>query len=49
MIGREECLVLRIENSDRAKVGASENDRMGKVQTCAYMRIENMHESFGPI
>ena len=49
MIARVECLVLIIENSDRVKSGDSENERMGKVQIDACMRIENRHESFGPI
>ena len=49
MIAREECLVLRIENSNRPKVDDSENERMGKVQIDTCMRMENVHESFGPI
>ena len=44
---REECIVLRIENSNRSKVGDSENERMGKVQIDACVRLENRHESFG--
>ena len=49
MIATIECLVLIIENSDRAKAGDSDNERMRKVQIDACMRIENMRESFGPI
>ena len=33
MITGEECLVLRIENSDRAKVGYSENGAMEKCKS----------------
>ena len=49
MISREECLVLRIENSDRAKAGDSENERMGNAQIDAFTRMENGHDVFGPI
>ena len=49
MIERPDCLVLRIENADRAKVDDSENERMGKVKIDAHMRMENRHESFDPI
>ena len=49
MIAREECLVLRIENSDREKVGHSENERIGKVQIEACMKIGNRHERFDTI
>ena len=41
VIAREEYLVLRIENGDRAKVGHSENERMGKAHLEAYRGIEN--------
>ena len=49
MIAREECLILRIENRNRAKLGDSDDERMGKVQINACMRMDNRHESFGPI
>ena len=48
-IAREEHLVLRIENVNREKVGHSENERIGKVQIEAFMRIKNRHEMFVPI
>ena len=48
-IAREECLVLRIENGDRAKVGHSENERIGKVQIEVCMRTENRDDRFDPI
>ena len=48
-IAREEHLVLRIENGNRSKVGHNENERIGKVQIEACMRIENRHEIFDPI
>ena len=49
LIAREECLVLKFENGDRSKAGHSENERMGKVQIEACMKIENKHEIFDPI
>ena len=49
MIAREECLVLRIENSDRVKVTDSENARVGKVQIDVCKKMENRHESVCPI
>ena len=49
IIARKECLVLRIENGNREKVGCRENERIGKVQIEACMRIENRHERFDPI
>ena len=49
VMSRVKCLVLRIENSDGAKVGYSDNERIGKVQIDDCMRMENRHESFGPI
>ena len=48
-IEREEHLVLRVDNGDIEKVGHSENERIGKVQIEACMRIENIHEMFDPI
>ena len=33
MIAREEFLVLRIENSDRVKVGNVENEIIGKCES----------------
>ena len=49
VIAREEHLVLIIENSDRVKVGCSENERIGKVKINACVRIENKHERFDHI
>ena len=45
---RVECLVLRLDKSNRIKVGDSENERIRKVQIDACMRMDNRHGSFGP-
>ena len=48
-IAREVNLILRINNSNRVKVGCTENERKGKVKINACVRIENEHESFNLI
>ena len=45
----EQYLALRIENSERVKLGQSENERMVKVKIKACVRIENVNESFNPV
>ena len=45
-IAREDHLVPRIENGDRAKLGHSEKKRIVKVNADACMRMDNRHESF---